>query len=193
MPAQPSISATKVPPVVGQHTRCQACGCKLGVDEFDDVVKGYCSSCRTRPEIRRILDGGSSPRPVIVAGKGQKPAEKARDFTVADLDLIRSVHGYMPHMDLLKTLNERLRADVGGSAVPYTLEQLHAAIESVGNDKKKDGPDWASLRKILAHAKRSGLLAKIDEPLIDVFAVVFRLNAGQVLHLKDALMRRDEE
>jgi hypothetical protein len=202
MPAQePNLSITPAPRA-GAHTRCQCCGCKLGVDQFDDFITGYCSSCKTRPEIRRLLDTGARPRPAAVtaptapASTTRKPSKAGpmpREFTASDMDLIRNVHGYMPHQDLLKTLNERLRADRGDLVPLYTIDQLHQAIEDVGSDKKKDGPDWASLRKLLAHAKRSGLLEKITGDVIDTFAVVFRLNASQVLHVKDSLLRGNGE
>lgn len=116
-----------------------------------------------------------------------------RPFTAADRALIRRVHGYMPAAQLLEVLNERLHADLGPDEAPYTMEQLHAEIGELAGDAPEGGHDWASLRKLLAKARRDGVLDGITRQLIDDFAVVFSLSAAQVLRLQDVLLRAKED
>lgn len=122
-----------------------------------------------------------------------KRADAPRDFTSADKSLIRRVHGYMSALQLLGILNERLACDAGADAVPYTIDQLRAEISSVSSAVPTGGNDWGSLRKVLAKARRAGVLDAIDEQVINDFAVVFSLNQKQVLTLKDIVLPREEE
>ena len=110
-----------------------------------------------------------------------------RAFTAADRALIKSMNGHLPPTQLLRILNQRLMADQGVEAEDgYTLEQLRAEIERLNAGSAPVG--WSSVRKVLADARRSGVLSQINEHLINDFAVVFSLNAKQVLHLKDVLL-----
>lgn len=120
-------------------------------------------------------------------------AVSARHFTAAEKGLIRKVHGFMPAQQLLDILNERLVCDLGPDAVPYTMEQLYAEIGDSAGGAPASGHDWPSLRKLLAKADRDGVLAAIDEQVINDFAVVFSLNQKQVLVLKDIILQTKEE
>jgi hypothetical protein len=51
------------------------------------------------------------------------------------------------------------------------------------------GHDWSSLRKLVAKARRDGVLERVTRQVIDDFAVVFSLNARQVLNLHDVLLK----
>lgn len=144
-------------------------------------------------------NSGAKPKTVTVpVPEKDRPAVtrtrfgSAREFTPAEKSLIRKVHRYMPAEQLLRLLNERLACDLGPGASVYTMEQLCAEI---GNAPVMQGGanDWASLRKLLADAKRKGILDSITKQVVDDFAVVFSLNAKQVLRLKDILLQRDEE
>jgi len=187
-------------------TKCRICACKLAEEEGDDIVNGVCQSCQGRPEARRLGIAGyavpmhpsapySLPSTPIArtAPVSSTPAdqnnrfESARDFTAAEKALIRKTHGYVPAQQLLALLNERLACDLGEDAMPYTMEQLHEQIGE-GPEVPTGANDWAHLRKLIAKAARSGVLASITEQTINDFAVVFSLNARQVLHLKDVVM-----
>jgi len=99
----------------------------------------------------------------------------------------------MSALQLLGILNERLTCDLGGTAAPYTIEQLRAEIASVSSAVPTTGTDWGSVRKLLAKAQRAGILNTITEEVINDFAVVFSLNQRQVLTLKDIVLQREEE
>jgi hypothetical protein len=118
---------------------------------------------------------------------GVKSAPVAREFTTAEKSLIRKVHGWMPPEQLLALLNERLVSDVGPNTALYKMEQLY---QTIGDGViPAAGGDWASLRKIISKAKRSGVLDLITEQNINDFAVVYSLNAKQVLVLKDIVLQ----
>src|SRR5712664_4032756 len=91
-----------------------------------------------------------------------------RAFTPADKALIRKVHGYMPAQQLLEVLNERLTCDLGPDEEPHTMEQLYVEIGDDAGDAVPDGGhDWSSLRKLLAKAKREGVLDAVTRQVID--------------------------
>lgn len=170
--------------------RCRVCSCRLSEDEDgDDFANQVCASCLERPEARR-LGIGLAPvqprRPHVDAGAAA--LRPARDFTLAEQSLIAKVHSYMPAQQLLDILQERLRCDLGDAAQPYTMEQLQAVIQRYAPPAPAGGHDWASLRKLLAKARRDGVLAKVTPQLIDDFAVVWGLNSRQVMGLKDLLL-----
>ena len=50
-----------------------------------------------------------------------------------------------------------------------------------------------SVRKLLAQARRAGVLDQINEQVINDFAVVFQLNAKQVVELKDIVLGAKED
>lgn len=136
-------------------------------------------------------DQQATPAPV---GSTRQPSYRpSREITAAEKSLISKMHGLMPALQLLDILNERLRFDLGPTAVPYTLDQLKAEIDAnaVSLD---DGPsDWAGMRKLLSKARKSGVLATITEQVINDFAVVYSLNTKQVLSLKDVLLNTSED
>lgn len=160
--------------------KCRLCRCKLNVDEGDDLDLHVCRSCKGRPEARRLGIG-------VVSGRLRPGAKSAREFTAAETDLIRKLHGFMLPQQLLNLLNERLRSDLGPDALPYTMDQLYAEIGDAPTPAA-GGHDWPGLRKLLAAAERAGTLSAVNEQVIDDFAVVFSLNQKQVLVLKDILL-----
>lgn len=118
--------------------------------------------------------------------------DRPRAFTPAEKALIRKVHGYMPAQQLLELLNERLAADLGPDEPEYAMEQLYDEIGEAGEAAPAGGHDWSSLRKLVAKARRDGVLEKITRDVIDDFAVVFSLSPAQVLRLHDVLLRAKE-
>jgi hypothetical protein len=187
MPASRGAAPSATSAVV----RCRICDCRLGGDEetADDFEARVCASCLDRPEARRLGIGLAplAPRRPHLANAGSAP-RSAREFTPAEISLVTKVHSYMPAQQLLDILLERLRCDLGEDAQPYTMEQLQAVIQRFAPPAPAGGHDWASLRKILSQARRAGVLAKISAQLIDDFAVVYGLNARQVMALKDVLL-----
>jgi hypothetical protein len=146
---------------------------------------------------RHRLDDVAVSRPLVPEKAGTRLAavqnRPKQDFTTADKSLIRRVHGYMSHLQLLGILNERLVGDLGDKATLYTIEQLHAEIASVSSAMPATGNDWGTLRKLLSKARRAGVLDVINEQVINDFAVVYSLNQKQVLTLKDILLQSKEE
>lgn len=132
---------------------------------------------------------GRAALAVVPTKQGQKP----REFTASDKALIRKVHGYMATLQLLGILNERLVCDVGDEAALYTIDQLKAEIASVTTAVPASSNDWGTLRKLLAKARRDGVLNLIDEQVINDFAVVYSLNQKAVISLKDVLLNGDDE
>lgn len=117
--------------------------------------------------------------------------DRPRAFTPAEKSLIAKVHGYMPAQQLLDLLNERLAADLGPDEPQHTMEQLYDELGDAAA-VPAGGHDWSSLRKLLAKARRDGVLEAVTRQVIDDFAVVFSLSAAQVLHLQDVLLRAKE-
>ncbi|WP_406625382.1 hypothetical protein [Acidovorax sp. SDU_ACID1] len=179
-PVSPAPPATAV--------RCRLCTCLLGAEDDDDSALELCGSCRRRPEARRL----GLPVPPA-AERAAAVAKPARDFTEAERALIRKIHGFMPAQQLLALLNERLACDLGPDATPYSMEQLHTAIGGLASPAPAGGHGWAAQRKLIAQARRAGLLATVTEQLIDDFAVVFSLNPKQVLVLRDTLLQPQED
>lgn len=156
--------------------KCGLCGCRLYIGTRDDFDRGLCGDCRDRPEARRFAPGA---------------AAGPREFTAADKSLIRSVAAYMSPRQLLGILNERLLADLGPDAEQYTMEQLHEELHA--NPAPARADDWAGLRKLLAAARREGVIEKVTVQVIDDFAVVFSLTSAQVLRLKDVVLSARED
>ena len=169
--------------------KCRICGVRLDADEDDDFALELCCSCKSRPEARRL------GVPVSVAQKqsacNTHAPKSARLFTDAEKSMIRKLNGLMPGQQLLQILNERLAFDLGPDALPYTMDMLHAEIMGMSPAAPAGGHDWASLRKLLAQARRTGVLGAINTQVIDDFAVVFQLSPKQVLALKDILLQAD--
>lgn len=117
----------------------------------------------------------------------------SRQITPAEKSLIQKMHGLIPAQQLLNLLNERLRFDLGPTATPYTMDQLKAEIDTHAVTLE-DGPkDWAGMRKLINKARKSGVLEQITEQVINDFAIVYSLNAKQVLNLKDVLLDQTGE
>lgn len=126
-------------------------------------------------------------------GADRAGGRPSREITPAEKSLISKMHTYVPAAQLLDILNERLRFDLGDTAIPYTLDQLKAEIDATAVTVD-DGPsDWAGMRKLLNKARRAGVLDSVNEQVINDFAVVFSLNTKQVLSLKDVLLNSAED
>jgi len=170
-------------PPVSARIKCRICQSKLDPrEEGDDVVKRVCGSCGGRPEAKKLGD---------VAAAAPGALEPARAFTVSERSLIRKTCKLMSYDSLLTLLNDRLRDDLGPDANPYTMAQLTAEIGDSGARVANGARDWTSLRQLLAAARKSGLLARITEQMIDDFAIVFRLTPKQVMELKDIVLLAD--
>lgn len=127
-----------------------------------------------------------------------RSATAAQSSAVAQLHRGRKiphpqVHDYLPPLQLLGILNDRLRSDLGPDAQPYTVEQLHAEIATLPGAKAGANQGWAGLRKLLAQAKRAGTLEQIDEQVINDFAVVFSLSPKELMRMKDVLLQPAED
>lgn len=155
--------------------KCRLCGILLDPD-VDDFELAVCNDCKDHPAARRL-----GPAPTAPATHGG-----ARDFTLAERTLIRRVNGFMPAEQLLALLNERLACDLGPDAARYTMEQLHTEIRDLPGHVPAG--DWSALRKLLAQARREGVLQQLDARVLDVFAVVFSLSTAQALRLKDIVL-----
>ncbi len=156
------------------HLTCRLCRCKLV--SSDNLDLQVCLDCNGRPEARRL-------GPPAMSQEGN--AAPARELTELDLLLIRQLCPTVGRTKLLDILNERLRADLGPDAQPYSMAQLEPHLSSVAIT---GAADFAALRMTLARARRTGLLDRITPQLIDDFAAVFMLAPGQVVQVKDAIL-----
>jgi len=98
----------------------------------------------------------------------------------------------LPPLQPLAILNDRLRADLGPDAQPYAVEQLHAEIATLPGAKPGGSTGWAGLRKLLAEARRTGTLDRINEQVINDFAIVFSLSPKELMRLKDILIPAED-
>jgi hypothetical protein len=145
--------------------RCQRCGLRLSEENDDDLEQALCEAHK-KPR--------SMPSP--------------REFNDAELAMINRLHRFMPTTQLLHTLNERLAADAPGQGSRFTMNQLEQAIAKPKAKPHAMSGSWADTRKQLSAASRAGTLALVDEQLIDDFAIVYSLNARQVMMLKDIVL-----
>ncbi|MDL5034370.1 hypothetical protein QRD43_20880 [Pelomonas sp. APW6] len=193
--------------------RCHACRVLLRRSDGDDVDAGFCGGCKgteaaaelaqsmlppasstgTTPFSQMVQSASRSGLGATVDGRVVSPLSSPRQFTSADLSLIKKVGRFMPQPQLLKILNDRLRIDAGDSAASFTPEQLQQELARQGAVNAGGGRDWTSLRKRLAIARREGVLATITEQVINDFAIVYQLNAKQVLELKDIVLPASRE
>lgn len=192
--ARPSTVASA--PLGGTWTDCRLCGSRLIYDRErfnrkDNLKIGLCAECQGRPEAARF--GVVQPAGATAAGPARPvmPPPGPRAFNGAEKALIRAcVKNYMPAAQLLDILNQRLVADVGAVAVPFTMEQLWE--EAKGVLELSHSQDWTGLRQVIAKARKSGLLATITPQLIDDFCVVFQLSAAQRMQLHDVVKNAQE-
>jgi len=206
-------AATSKPAV---WTDCRLCACRLIYNRrvgnhVDDLLKtGLCAECQTRPEARRfgvVVQPGAGYQPTPASGPPQPPQgwtgavlprsaptppAGPRAFNGAEKALIKAcIKNYMPAAQLLDVLNTRLVADIGEKAVLFTMEALWE--EAKGAIDPSEGRDWAGLRKVIAQARRSGLLATITTQIVDDVSTVFQLSAAQRTHLRDVIRGAQEE
>uniref|UniRef100_UPI003BEEDDBE hypothetical protein n=1 Tax=Burkholderia arboris TaxID=488730 RepID=UPI003BEEDDBE len=110
-------------------------------------------------------------------------------FSDAEMVLIRRIHGVLPPAQLLDLLNARRVADRGAHAPALRLDQLLRTIATLAQPPAESG--WSALRKLVEQARVSGVLDAVNAQVIDDFAIVYSLNARQVVTLKDILLARD--
>ena len=157
---------------VASEPRCRACGCRLTDGVGDDLTKLLCRDHKNDPRSR--------------------VPKAPRAFTQAEKSMIARLHQHMPTAQLLDILNARLAIDAGAAAVPFTVAQLQAEVDAIAATAASDG-DWASLRKLLATARRSGLLRSITAQVIDDFAVIWKLSPAQHMHVRDVIRNAQED
>jgi hypothetical protein len=163
--------------------KCRLCTVRLHRgNHLDDFVRQICGDCRQHPAAKR-LGAVATPPP---RNDGAPP-----DFTPAERSLIKRVGALMPSAQLLALLNERLQADGTPDAGLHTAEQLQAEMQSTPTPS--GNTDWSSMRKLLAQARREGVLNRITIQTIDDFAVVYALSSAQVLRLKDVVLNAQED
>ena len=175
-PARLALRRRLAEATLGAGQRCRICGCNIDSDPDADRGILACGSCKARPEAQRL--------------RNRQPT---RTFTEAEKSLIRKIHGYLPPLQLLAILNDRLRSDLGPDAQPYTVEQLHTEIASLPGAKPGPNHGWAGLRKLLGQAKRNGTLEQINEQVINDFAVVFSLSPKELMRMRDVLLQPAED
>jgi hypothetical protein len=156
--------------------RCVLCTVVLTDDV--QIKAGICDDCMERPEVKRRA-AAAAAKPAA----GPRPVP--RPFTAADRALIQSMGALVPPIDLLRLLNVRLIADLGPDAPRYTPEQLQEELQRVAA-RQGDGA-WAGLRRILADARRAGVLDRITAEVLDDFATVYQLTPAQHIHLRDVI------
>jgi hypothetical protein len=180
----PSVAVAQKPAALRRGKRCQECNDLLDPESPDDFDNLICTGCQPA---RRA--GNVEALPGV---DWQSPRKPAREFTPADKSLIKSVHRNMANEKLLERLNERLLADLGPGASPYTPEQLLREIASLpGADDL--ARDFSMLRRLLNVARADGTLDEITPQTVDDFAVVFSLNERQLQHLKEVLFAGEGE
>lgn len=188
----------------GSRRTCRLCDFALKREDGDDVIAGLCASCKNSPEAEDLAlprQAPGAPTPIqpfanlVASVTGAKLPLPARAFSEADRALIRRIGAFMPAQKLLDILNERLTCDLGTDESLFTMDQLSAALQEAhgGGDPTSLGRDWPSVRKLLAQARRAGVLDQINEQVINDFAVVFQLNAKQVVELKDIVLGAKED
>lgn len=101
------------------------------------------------------------------------------------------MHSYMSAAQLLDILNTRLVADLGAGAVKFTFAQLQDEVAKHVEASAGEG-DWVSLRKVLALARTSGLLATITPQMVDDFSVIWQLSPAQHMKLRDVIRSAQE-
>lgn len=174
------------------YTDCRLCGSRLfynreHVGRRDDMNHGVCAECQGRPEARRFM----GPTPAPIARTSAAPPAKPRvprAFNAAERALIKSLR-QLPAEQLLDILNGRAAAEP--NHVPFTRTQLVEELEK-HLEAAAAGGEWASLRKLVGQARRSGLLVTVTLQVVDDFAVVFGLSPAQHMRLRDVIRNAQE-
>jgi len=158
---------------------------------------GVCEECSTRPETRRLdplPPGASAPARCRLCGcllGGNHTtgiAAQPRQFTQVDRALIRKMASILPAAQLLDLLNDRLVADLGPDSPRYTTAMLADELRQLpAPEPTASASDWGSMRKILATARREGVLAVITDQMVENFSVVFSLSPARSLRLRDLI------
>lgn len=166
--------------------RCQLCGVLLNEVNGDNKATGRCRDHLNTPLPGKATSTKPSASTSPATGTAAPPA-----FTIAEHSLIGSIGAHLPASELLKLLNDRLVADRGPGVALHTLEQLQRQVQSVRATHTDGG--WSAQRRILAKARASGVLPLLTPQVIDDFAIVFRLGAAQVTHLRDVVASATED
>lgn len=169
----------------------------LGDEPGDDLDLQLCASCKERPEARRLnlgLVAAAPRRPHVAAEQAKGGAPAARAFTDAERALIKKMGAVLPREQLLDLLNERLALDLGPDAAPYTVEMLEAEVGlGAAHAAGSQAMSWATLRKVIAEARRRGVLARVNEQVIHDFAVVYSITPKQLITLREILLAESDE
>jgi hypothetical protein len=179
-----------------QPCRCRLCTVVLGAEPEDDIELLLCASCKDRPEARRLNLGlvASAPRrPHVAAEQAKTGPAPARDFTDAERSLIKRMGAVLPREQLLELLNERLTLDLGPDAPRYTIEMLERQVGAGAGAAASQAQTWSTLRKLIAQARQSGALRRVNEQLIHDFAVVYSISPKQLITLREILLGDDEQ
>ncbi len=116
--------------------------------------------------------------------KVEKELRRQRQFSLAELSMIRKLGGILPRQELLGLLNDRIPA----GQVPYSPAQLDAAISGSEPASARGELDFSGMRKLISAARKNGTLGQISEERIHDFCVLFNLKPRQFMHLKDILL-----
>ena len=151
----------------GQDRQCLRCGIALSARNGDSVDEQLCSDHR-------------------------RASHEGKPLTGAELALVRSIGNRIGARQLTELINARRRADKSAGAALLDEEDVVFAMAQRPLQAPA-GDGWAQTRKLLAKARRDGTLELVNEELIDAFAIVFSLNARQVMQLKDIVLPAKEQ
>lgn len=101
-----------------------------------------------------------------VINNGMNLEAPVREFSPAEKSLISKAYTFMTRKALLDVLNERLVADQGKDADLYTITQRDAEITKVQERAPQPTSGWAGMRRLLAEARRTGLLPRITDQVV---------------------------
>jgi hypothetical protein len=161
--------------------RCQLCTVLLNEKNGDNKQTGRC-----RDHLHTSAPTKKPAAPASTTGAAAPPP-----FSAAEVSLIATIGVHLPATELLKLLNDRRVADRGPGVALVTLEHLQRQVQTLRSTSADGG--WSAQRRFLAKARASGVLQLLTPQVIDDFAIVFRLSAAQVTHLRDVVASATEE
>jgi hypothetical protein len=206
--------------LLGSGSLCRLCIHKLKREDGDDIERRLCASCKDDPVAKDLLplvtpSDASFQAPTVapiaaapqtsrgpfanmvadVTGGGLPVTPPTVSFTDADFALIRRIGAFMPVHKLLEILNERRACDLGTDKDPTASSSWWPLSPTCTGPRIRPllgatGPACASC----SHRPAApGVLEQINNQVIDDFAVVFQLNAKQVVELKDIVLGAKED